>query len=40
MWGVGLFFFKYNFDRVLAGTLFQKPWMPWNYLLQIGRAHV
>jgi uncharacterized membrane protein YhaH (DUF805 family) len=37
-WGLGLFFFKYNLDRLLAGTLFNKPWMPWSYLLPVGRT--
>lgn len=31
-WGLGLFFLKYNLDRVISLVLFQKYWFPWSYL--------
>ena len=32
-WGLGLFFLKYNLDRLITGWYFHKTWLPWSYLL-------
>jgi uncharacterized membrane protein YhaH (DUF805 family) len=32
-WGLGLFFLKYNLDRLLGAWLFGQTWLPWSYLL-------
>lgn len=31
--GLALFFIKFNLDRLIAGFVFSKEWLPWAYLL-------
>lgn len=31
LWGLGLFFFKYNVDRLLVARLSRQAWFPWSY---------
>jgi uncharacterized membrane protein YhaH (DUF805 family) len=36
LWGAGLFFLKWNLDRLIAGGIFHKAWLPWSYLSPTG----
>ncbi|MDP3070406.1 MAG: SRPBCC family protein [Opitutaceae bacterium] len=33
LWGAGLFFAKWNIDRLIAAAFFNQAWLPWNYFL-------